>query len=73
MIVDALRKLVDGQSLTQEEAAEVMTAIMDGQTTHAQIGALLAALRTKRESVDELTGFARVMRAKSMSPTSPRT
>jgi anthranilate phosphoribosyltransferase len=72
MIVDALRKLVEGQSLTQDEATEVMTAIMDGQTTHAQIGALLAALRTKRESVDELTGFARVMRARSMHVTPRR-
>lgn len=66
MIVDALSKLVEGQSLTEQEASEVMTAIMDGQTTHAQIGALLAALRTKRETVDELTGFARVMRERSI-------
>jgi anthranilate phosphoribosyltransferase len=71
MMVDALRKLTEGQGLTQDEAAEVMTAIMEGQATHAQIGALLGALRTKRETVDELTGFARVMRGKSVrvSPT----
>ena len=66
MLVDALRKLVDGEGLTQQEAAEVMTAIIDGVATHAQVGALLAALRTKRETVDELTGFARVMRARSV-------
>src|SRR5579872_6207228 len=66
MIVDALRKLVEGEHLFQKEAADVMTAIMEGQASHTQIAALLAALRTKRETVDELTGFARVMRAKSI-------
>jgi anthranilate phosphoribosyltransferase len=72
MIVGALRKLVDGEGLTQDEATEVMTVIMEGQATQAQMGALLAALRTKRESVDELTGFARVMRAKSVKVVSRR-
>jgi len=66
LLQDALRKVVEGESLTQDEAVGVMTAIMEGQTTHAQIGALLAALRTKRETVDELTGFARVMRERSV-------
>ncbi|HXG23559.1 MAG TPA: anthranilate phosphoribosyltransferase [Chthonomonadales bacterium] len=66
MIRDILQKLVEGEHLTEQEAVDVMTAVMEGQTTHAQIGALLAALRAKRETVDELTGFARVMRAKSV-------
>jgi anthranilate phosphoribosyltransferase len=66
MISSALQKLVNGQHLSESEATEVMTAIMNGETTHAQIGALLAALRTKRETVDELTGFARVMRERSV-------
>jgi anthranilate phosphoribosyltransferase len=62
MIKSALAKLMDGTSLTQSEAYEVMCAVMSGQCSHAQIGALLACLRMKRETVDELTGFALAMR-----------
>lgn len=72
LLQDALRKVVLGESLTEAEAEAVMTAIMDGQTTHAQIGALLASLRTKRETVDELTGFARAMRARSVRVSTRR-
>src|SRR5690242_13272687 len=66
MIQDALRKITDGEHLTQSEAETVMTDIMDGVATPIQIGGFLAALRTKREAVDELTGFARVMRERSI-------
>jgi anthranilate phosphoribosyltransferase len=72
MFVDPLNKLVNGTGLTEQEAAEVMTGIMDGHATDAQAGALLAALRTKRETVDELVGFARVMREKSIKVTARR-
>ena len=63
---NALLKLTSGQTLDREEAAQAMTAIMDGVTTPAQIGALLAALRVKGETVEEITGFARVMRERSL-------
>ena len=43
-----------------------MTSIMDGAATPAQIGAMLAALRVKGETVEEITGFARVMRERSL-------
>lgn len=66
MIADTLKKLLGGEHLTEDEAYEVMTAVMDGQTTHAQIGALLALLRMKQETVDELVGFARAMRERSV-------
>src|SRR5205085_4193964 len=72
MIVEALRKIVEGEHLTEQEAGQVATAIIEGQATHAQIGAVLASLRTKRESVDELTGFARVMREHSIKVTATR-
>jgi anthranilate phosphoribosyltransferase len=73
MIAQALRKLVEGEGLTVAEASDVMTVVMEGQATHAQIGALLGSLRTKRETVDELTGFARVMREKAVRvPTKRR-
>lgn len=70
MITSALRKLVEGENLSQDEAMAVMDRIMDGETTHAQIGALLATLRAKRETVDELTGFARAMR-RHVIPVTP--
>ncbi len=63
---NALLKLTSGQTLDREEAAQAMTAIMDGAATPAQIGALLAALRMKGETVEEITGFARVMRERSL-------
>jgi len=58
----ALDKLLDREHLSALEAEAVMMAIMSGQATEAQIGALLAALRGKGETVDEITGFARAMR-----------
>ena len=62
MIPYALGKLVDGQHLTTEEAGQVMNHIMQGGATQAQIGALLGSLRTKKETTDELVGFASAMR-----------
>jgi anthranilate phosphoribosyltransferase len=59
-----LRKLAAGQDLAQGEAAETMRALMDGAATPAQIGALLMALRMKGETVAEVAGFAREMRAR---------
>ncbi len=58
----AIRKVVDGQSLSEQEAFSVASAIMAGQATPAQIAALLVALRVKGETADEITGFARAMR-----------
>jgi len=48
--------------LTEAEASAVMRQIMEGQATDAQIAALAVALRMKGETVEEITGFARVMR-----------
>lgn len=63
MIQDALRKVIGGCNLTYAEAVEVMESIMKGEATPAQIGALLAALRMKGETVEEITAFAKVMRS----------
>lgn len=65
MIKDALGKVVGGTHLTEEEAAGLMDEIMSGKATDAQIAALITALRIKGETVDEITGFARVMRQKA--------
>jgi anthranilate phosphoribosyltransferase len=64
MIVEAIRKVVEGKNLTRDEAFAVMDAIMSGQATDAQIAAFLTGLRMKGETVEELIGFARVMREK---------
>ncbi len=58
----AIQHLIDGHDLTQAEAAETMTQIMEGTATPAQIAALAVALRMKGETVEEITAFARVMR-----------
>jgi anthranilate phosphoribosyltransferase len=71
VILDALRKVVDRQDLTAEEAYWTMDEIMSGKATDPQIAALLAALRVKGESVAEITGFARAMRDK-VSPVAVR-
>ncbi|MCS7061725.1 MAG: anthranilate phosphoribosyltransferase [Anaerolineae bacterium] len=73
MIQQALSKLFSHQSLTAEEAEAVMDSIMSGAATPAQIGAYLAALRMKGETVDEIVGSARAMRAKSMRIPTRRT
>jgi anthranilate phosphoribosyltransferase len=65
MIREAIAKLIDGQHLTQAEAAGVMDEVMSGEATPAQIGAFLVALRVKGETVDEIAGCASVMRQKS--------
>ncbi len=65
MMKEAIKKVVEMESLTQEEAAAVMTEIMEGAATPAQIGCFLTALRLKGETVEEITGFAQVMREKA--------
>jgi anthranilate phosphoribosyltransferase len=66
MIREAIQAVVDGRSLSLEEAATVMQEIMDGQVTPSQFGAFVTALRLKGETVEEIAGLARTMRAKSV-------
>lgn len=61
-IHEALESIFDGQDLTAEAADAAMTQIMGGEATDAQIGAFLAALRQKGESVAEITGCALAMK-----------
>lgn len=61
-ITTALARVVDHIDLSTEEMQDVMRQIMTGQCTDAQIGGFLVALRMKSESLDEITGAARVMR-----------
>ncbi len=63
MIKDAIAKLISKESLTREEAAGVMTDIMSGKASEAQIGAFIAGLRLTGETPDVIAGCAEVMRA----------
>ena len=66
IITEAVRALVDRRDLTRLEAAAAMEAIMSGAATNAQIAAFLTALRMTGETVEELIGFAQVMRQKAV-------
>ena len=66
MIREAISTVTEGGSLTEDQAAQVMDEIMTGEATPAQFGAFVTALRIKGETVDEITGMARVMRDKSL-------
>jgi anthranilate phosphoribosyltransferase len=66
IITEAVRALVDRKDLSRIEAAAAMEAIMSGTATDAQIAAFLTALRMKGETVEELIGFAQVMRQKAV-------
>lgn len=65
----ALKKYIaivaEKKDLTQQEAEEAMNIIMSDTATDAQIAGFLALLRAKGETVDEITGFARIMRKKA--------
>ncbi|KIH77114.1 anthranilate phosphoribosyltransferase [Geoalkalibacter ferrihydriticus] len=63
MIKNAIARVVEGQSLSEGEMVEVMGEIMGGEATPAQIAAFITALRMKGETIAEITGAARVMRA----------
>ncbi len=63
MIRQALEAVVSGRNLDMPTARAVMDAMMEGEATPAQIGALIVALRMKGETVDELTGMVESMRA----------
>ena len=59
----ALETVVTGRSLDVATARAVMDTMMEGEASAAQVGALVAALRTKGETVDELSGMVESMRA----------
>lgn len=62
MIKEAIAKIVLQQDLNEAEMIEVMNQVMGGEATQAQVGSFVTALRMKGETIEEITGAARVMR-----------
>jgi anthranilate phosphoribosyltransferase len=73
MLKPYIAKVIDFQNLSAEEAEQAMCIIMSGEATPAQIGAYLVGLRMKGETVDEVAGSARAMRAHTSTVTLPPT
>ncbi|MBR9936995.1 anthranilate phosphoribosyltransferase [Oscillospiraceae bacterium Marseille-Q3528] len=71
MIQEALNEVLNKKDLSYEMAHAVMAEIMDGTATNAQMGAFLAALRMKGETVTEITACAEVMREKGLKVEVP--
>lgn len=65
MVKGAIQKLVEGRNLSEREITEVLNCIMEGNATQAQIGSFITALRIKGETIEEITGCAKVMREKA--------
>ena len=71
MILDALHRIANHrQSLTREEARAVMTEVLAGQCTDAQIAALLVALHMKGETVEETSRHPGIVRARQSRSSS---
>ncbi|GFO64167.1 anthranilate phosphoribosyltransferase [Geomonas paludis] len=66
MIRRAIARVVERENLSEAEMIEVMDQIMSGGATPAQIASFITALRMKGETVDEITGAARVMRDRAL-------
>ncbi len=64
-IQQAIAKIVQNHSLTENEMVDAMNEIMSGLATPTQIGSFITALRMKGETVEEITGAVRVMREKA--------
>ena len=62
MIKKAIARVVERENLSEAEMIQVMDQIMTGEATPAQVAAFITALRMKGETVEEITGAARVMR-----------
>jgi anthranilate phosphoribosyltransferase len=71
MIKEAINLLIQNRDLSEQEVIDAMRDIMEGKATDAQIASFLTALRIKGETVEEITGAAKVMREKVTSISAP--
>lgn len=68
---ETLELIQDGGTLSEDQMIEAMTFIMDGKAEEAQIAAFLTILAERGETVDEITGAAKVLREKALSLKAP--
>jgi len=66
-----LAKVADGSALSEQEAERAFDIMMSGDATPSQMGGFLMALRVRGETIEEITGAVRVMRAKAIHVTAP--
>ena len=66
-----LAEVATGEKLNEKQAEQAFNVLMSGQATPSQMGAFLMGLRLRGETVDEITGAARVMRAKATGIIAP--
>jgi anthranilate phosphoribosyltransferase len=71
MIKEAISLLIQGRNLSEEEMKRAMKDIMEGQATDAQIACFLTSLRIKGETVEEITGAAKIMSEKATRIKAP--
>jgi len=71
MIKEAISMLTQKMDLSESEMVSTMNELMEGKLTDAQVGAFLTALRMKGETVEEISGAARVMREKATTIEAP--
>jgi len=60
-IQEAIKRVIEKQNMTFEEAYSTMNSIMTGESTPAQISCIITALRMKKETIEEIAGFAKAM------------
>jgi anthranilate phosphoribosyltransferase len=68
---DALRTVSSGSSLSADAAEQFMAAVLDGQVSPAQLGGMLVGMRVRSETTEELTGFVRALRSRSIQVAAP--
>jgi anthranilate phosphoribosyltransferase len=71
LVRDAVAAIVEGRTLSLDEARLAMGAVMDGEATPSQLAALLMGLRMRGETTDELAGFASAMRERVVHVEAP--
>ncbi len=72
MFKDIINSLVQGKDLSENDMTDIMREIMEGRATDAQIASFLTALRIKGETVEEITGAAKVMMEKATKINAPK-
>ncbi len=66
MLKEIIEQVVNGSDLTQEQARQALLSVMDGQASEAEVAGFLVALRSKGETIAEISGMAQAMREKSV-------